>query len=715
MRIYASTSIAALTICLLTSGAHAQETPVPAESQIVEADEGDIIITAQRREERLQDVPASIAAFDGTMLEASGVISSDDLTRVIPGLNFSRTSFSAQPTIRGIGVRALNAGDESQVPIYLDGVYQPAPFAGFFELANIERVEVLRGPQGTLYGRNATGGAINIITQRPSREFGGRFSASYGRFDERILRGYLTGGAGPIAFDLAGVYYKDDGFIRDLVSGGMTGDRESLQVRGRMLWEITPNLEATLALGYVRSDDSSAMANQPINENTIARRPPNTGLFQYGTRPFESATDVDVGAELRQYSAALTLVGRFSGFNVTSISSYQNNRLIWAIDSDASTLNSSGFVATTNAESFYQEIYATSAGGSAFNWTVGGVYFHDDSGFDPLFVLAGSAVRTIRSRLVSNSFAAYAEGSYQFTDRLQFILGGRFTYERKDYQFELLPTRVEADASFSSFTPSGTLQYDVADNVNVYARIGQAFKSGLFNTAAASNIPVRPERVTQYEIGFKSEPARRVRFNVSAFYSDYTDLQLSARDPSGLVILRNAASAEIYGAEIEFQASPIRRLNLRAGATILRARYTDFPDAALFFPVLDANGQPIGGNSQVLRDASGFDLQKAPEYTFSLGGDYTFAALTGDVRLSANLYHSGPFSWETSNRIYQDPYTLVDAELSWSPASGAYRIGLWGRNLLNETYVSSVTVGAAADHQVHARPRTYGVRFEFNF
>ncbi len=211
-------------LCGVTTIASAQELEAQSDSDDTAIGNGDIVVTAQRREERLQDVPLAISAFSGEALQAQGINSTKDLTIVTPGLNFTQSSFSPQPTIRGIGTRGVSASEESVVPVYIDGVYQPFLASTVMELNNVERIEVLRGPQTALYGRNSTGGAINIITKTPDEAPTMQTSLSYGRFNEIIAKGYFSAGTEIIQADIAGLYSRDEGYIEDLrFPGNQTG------------------------------------------------------------------------------------------------------------------------------------------------------------------------------------------------------------------------------------------------------------------------------------------------------------------------------------------------------------------------------------------------------------------------------------------------------------------------------------------------------------
>ncbi|PZQ22615.1 MAG: hypothetical protein DI569_07755 [Sphingopyxis macrogoltabida] len=703
----------------LPHAGYAQEAAAPPadDAEQASAGIGDIVVTAQRREERLQDVPVAISAFSASTLETAEISSTQELTKLTSGLNFTRGAYAPQATIRGIGTRGVNAGDESVVPIFIDGVYQPFLVGGFIELNNLERVEVLKGPQGALLGRNATGGAINLITTTPSDEFRARASIGYGRFDLVEIKGYVSGGAGPIAADLGVIYSDDNGYIRNIVTGKKTGDRNGLSIRSKVKLDISDAVETTLTYSHVERFSADSV-NQPINGNSIGLRAPNNGIA--ATRPFETASNLAF-LDLNQDSLALSLTIRGSAFDVHGVASYQDNVARAPADSDGTSLVAAGFDNTYKSRSLYLENYLTSNGNGPFKWLVGAVYFHDRSTFDPLQAYSNGALALKAfSRQWTDSFAVYGQGSYDLTDRLTFTVSGRYTLEDKKAQFDrLAPTVLTGRRygdSFNRFTPSGTLSYEIVDGTNVYVKAGQAFKSGLFNSSTVATRAVDPEIVTQYEAGIKSDPLPWLRTNFAAYYTDYKDIQVTARDAvTGVPLLQNAASARIYGFEGDIAIRASQALNIRAGGSLLKATYKDFPDAVVTIPATNGMGVPIGGNVSVVRDVSGNDLAKMPRVSGHIGADYTVGVGGGQLVLAGNVNYEGKFYWDSLNRIKQKPVTLADASLSWAPDSEAWKVTVWGKNLFDEVYNSQIVTAAAGDAGSYAQPATYGVRFEVKF
>jgi iron complex outermembrane receptor protein len=692
--------------------AEAGQTATP-QTATAAANDADIVVTAQRREQRLQDVPATISAFSGNLLERTGIQSTRDLTLITPGLNFTQSSYSPQPTIRGIGTRGVSAGDESVVPVYVDGVYQPVLNATVMDLNSIERVEVLKGPQGTLFGRNATGGAINIITRTPQVDPMMDGSVSYGRYNEVISKLYATGGSGPVAADIAFVGRRDDGYINDIVTGETFGKVRGYSLRSKLRFEPSDSFDATLSYSHVDMHDSTPYATQPQNGNTLARRfDPNV---QLPTGQFETA--VTDSGELRSLgnSGSATFSLHLDGVNITSISGYQDYQLRGQADSDTTPVFVGNQFYTNFSKSFVQELYATGES-DRFNWIVGGTYFHDRSGVDPQVLLTRSfpsgalVVTDVNSSVKTESFAGYIQGSYDLTDALNVTVGGRYTRDRKNFFIVNNRTRatINADHTWSKFTPTGTIQYTFSPDLNVYLKAGQAFKSGIFPSTTFSGTPVDPETVTQYELGLKFAGDSGLRGTLAGFYTKYKNVQVNVRDPITLVsTLENAAAAELYGLDGDIAYTPIERLNLRAGISLIHAEYKDYREAQIFVPT------GLGGSAAATIDASGKKLIRTPFVSATAGFDYTADVGGGEASITLNASYIGKSYWEASNRLVEDPRVIANGEVSWGPIDKSYKLSLWVQNLFDERYHLFVLSSTTTDSQVYAKPITFGARASF--
>jgi iron complex outermembrane receptor protein len=725
-------SLAIAAPILMATPAMAQTAPAPdqpASTSLTQAepaaeprDSNDIVVTATRREERAQNIPAAISVIGGSTLTQTGITQTSDLSQVVPGLNFAQGSVAPQPTIRGIGSRGATPGDESAVPIYLDGVYQPYSPGLVFQLAGIDRIEVLKGPQGTLYGRNATGGAINIVTKAPTDGFSGSVLLGYGSYEQKTADFNVNLGSPTIAFNLSGHVEKDDGYMRDLNLGIRTARKDGFVLHPRL--RIAPSSRLTIDIGGFFSNffNTTAAANFPDHGNTSARL--NQPNLVYPTEPFTTTQNFPP-----KFKALQTLVSGAIKYDLdfaqlVSIAAYQHNKSAVALDTDATPLVQGESVNNASGRTWSEELYLTSSGNGPFAWTIGGSYIFDKSGYDYQI----SNYTTARTSLqTTEAIAGYFEGTYKITDQLSLTLGGRYTSESKDFRAQALVPATLAPtgpvstghALFSKFTPSGTLTYRFTPKTQAYIRIGQAFKSGLYNTGSLDTRVVRPETVTQYEFGVKSDPLPWLRTNVAIYYSKYDDQQVSARDPvTNAPLTQNAAKSNLYGYELELIFHPATGLNLNVGVAGTRARFDEFPAASINVPrPASACGSPtitMCGNTTAAKDLSGYVLPKVPGYTINVGLIYHKEAGPGVIDFAANFYRQGRSYWYPDNRLSQAPYNLVNGSVGYTLKDGL-SFTLWANNLFNQRYVATETSSTNGDFIYFARPRTLGGRVGFKW
>lgn len=717
-------------------------------------DGGDVIITAQRREERLQDVPLAVSAFSGQQLDKMNIQESDDLTKITPGLAFAQTGYTPQPTIRGVGTRGVSAGEESTVSLYIDGIYQPYMTNGSFKLNSIERIEVLKGPQSTLYGRNSTGGAINVITRDPPAGFDLRAQASYGSFNEYMAKLYIGGGTDTLAADISMVAWSADGYLNDIVSHSKRGDQNDYTVRAKLQWRPTDDFKLTLSAAHDMTKDLAANLGRPVNGNTIAARFTPTPVLPTGF--YDIAYGRDIPFKTITDNVALSGQYNFSGMSLNFVSSYMATETKLH-SNDPSATAARVFASYTSAapSSYYNEVYLQSAGESAFKWIFGGVYFKDKAPYTDYRIYTWApATNTFtftqhHNQVGTDSKAVYGQGTYDFDDHWALTVGARYTseekwMERRGYQTGrvagiarenepnlpyILPQTILADTKtkvrFTNFSPSVNLQYKVSSDLNFYVKAGSGFKSGIFSAGSSSLVPAQPEKITQYELGMKSQINSFTRFNVAIYYSDYKGLQAVSRDPITLApVLQNAATATIKGAEFELWTRPVDNLNIHAGLALSDGKYKKWdaaqvtiPQTAVDPPALTpcqlGTGALLGGNRSVFCNVAGNPIQRQPKVMALLGGDYTWPMSTGDITLAANAQYQSSFNWEPSGRMKEPGRTLIDAELSWNSPDDHYRLSVFGTNLTNKKYAQALSAAATSDLVTVARPRVVGVKLSY--
>jgi len=693
-------------------------------SQSVEASAGDIVVTARSSEERLQEVPVSVTAVDGGTLAKAGVNNTADLPAVVPGLRFPRSGQSQQPTIRGVGNRASGTANESSIALYIDGFYQPDSYASAFTLLQTQRIEVLRGPQGTLFGRNSTGGLINVITADPGRRFKGNFELRAGSFQELSGKGYLSGPiSNSVAADIAIYGYRNSGYIDDLVNGGNINHRRAFAARSKWIFDLGDDTRLVVSGSYMSDKDPSTYAYQPLNGNTRGK------LFgaPIPLKPRQSALSNATAPSLivQQSLGTARLTHNFDWATLSVEGSYGHTMNRFSADSDASTALLGGSSGHFKMDYQTAETRLVSSGSGPLQWIVGLFGFHAKTFIDPLSVPTfTNQVLTSESLLTgtapARSLAAFAEINYEIIPGLRATVGGRYTHEKRGYTARSDVTNfttgatsfqtVDRDISFKRFTPRAILQYVFSPQANIYASYSTGFKSGVFNAGSIAGTSVDPEKIKAYEAGFKTEPVRGLILNGSAFHYDYRNLQVSARDPAGgPSIFANAAKAKISGGELEAIASIGKDTKLRFGAAYLDAKYKEFTRAQVFDP-----NSTLTGNNAATRDVSGNRIQQSPKLTLSSTIDHAVKFDAGDLGLSLTAYYSDKFYWDPGNRIAQPSYVLVNGEVSWRFKNGL-RLAVWGENLANEDVFLTVVPSTNADAVVYDRPRRGGVSLSYSF
>ena len=556
---------------------------------------GTIVVTAQRREEAEVDVPISITTLGAEQLEAANVTELSDITTVTPGLRFDRQSQFVQPTIRGIGTSILTAGGGSNVGIYVDGFYSPNPAEADFELMNVESVQVLKGPQGTLFGRNTTGGAILIDTADPSFAPAVAGRVSYGSFNAFRAQAYATTGlTDTIAVDIEGLYSSGDAFQRNLATGKRDRSYENWQVRAGLLAELGP-VTATLRYQHAETDDPrSLLYNIYID--------PELGL---GTSEFYPeavyTTDPDFYAPGPDRSiltstldvVQLALEADLGFADLRSYTQYRDQDVDSSLDLDKTAITIFQFGLPVFNRTFTQEILLTSKPGPALQYTAGLFYLFNSDRYetylDSPVSAGGDRVRLGGSDAPTRSYAAFVDATYEISDSL-FLTGGiRYAHDTiTDAYYNLGTDQVFVpDQSSDSITPRIVLRYKPGPDSSIYASYSRGYKAAIVDVGGSCQNPpafacnqIEPESVNAFEMGYKLDGD--FSFEAAAFYYDYTNLQVSLFT-DGRAEIVNAAEAEIYGVEGAIGLNLGGGFSLNAGATYVHGRYTDFPGAPVYF------------------------------------------------------------------------------------------------------------------------------------
>lgn len=720
MKHAASKLMSRVSLCVLgglgiSGQATAQSAAANPEASSVDVEQGipDIVITAQRREERLQDVPIAVSVIGGRIGTLRGLDDTESLQNAVAGLNFTRLGSFATPFIRGVGTNAIAQGDENSVAIYIDGVYQLSPNSGVFSLNNIERTEVLKGPQGTLFGRNANGGVINVITRMPSDEPSLEASAGVGNYQTVEASFYATGAiASGLTADIS-VYGRNqaDGWGKNINDG--TDIFEGYEVTARTKWRWIPSdaTEVVISGGYAKARDDS-----------LSFRPARGELGADGVTTFPGFYNVnlDMGAYnlLEAWDASAHISQDFGWATLKSITAYQHINTTRPSDNDATPAAIQNVIAVDQYDhAFTQELQLQSSSGP-LQWIAGLFYLNGESGYrrpDGITIVGSSNgdlafVKVFGDQKIK-SYAGYAQATYSVTDATRITLGGRYTRDKRSIigNVELPPPlgalpSSQQKAHYSRFTYRVSLDHHFSDGIMAYATHSTGFKGGLFNNTAAGDPAARPEKLKAYEIGLKTTLLdRRLLLNGSAFLYDYKDIQANVYtgSSSGLIGLLNAAKARIKGIDMDLTAAPVKGLTVQAGLSYLDPEYRSFPGAPIYLP------NPDGGRTPIPGDAAGNQMIKTSKWQYNIGSQLEIPAGDGRVILAGNYSYRSSFYWEFSNAFKEDAQHMLAGSITWAPTE-RYSVKIWGKNLLDNHYVSNGLALTSGFLESPGAPRTFG-------
>lgn len=732
--LYAGTA-ALLGSCLFSAQAWSEKTHALEE----------IIVTAEKRAEGLQNIPLAITAILGESLENAGVKDVGDLVQVAPSLQFGTRQNNVFIAMRGIGQAGQDIGSQSGVTVSLDGVPLLNHFMMNPAFLDIERVEVLRGPQGTIEGRNATGGAIKVYSKSPSEDFEGGITLTAGNYNRVGSKGFINAPlSDQVKARLSFQSERADGWLKNKYLDRRNDDTVLDQLRGQILFEPSEDLTIHGIVDYVRnrSDPSfnvllgRAIADQPTHVELPGYPFPQNDIdnleFYINER---NRSDVE---HIRATIIATWDIG--DNATITSTTGYIDHEIdLTEIDVDLTPADATSFpLIGIYAKQYTQEFTLTTDLGSNADLVAGFFYMRGESS-EPLYMNSGG----IENYLIYlpaedlDSYAAYAQFRYYLSDKLRATIGGRYTLDKKSYEMDAsvgagaFNVLLTADNDWTAFTPRFVLDYTPTEDTLLYGSVSRGFKSGGFNTLGDITQPVNtfdPEYVWNYEVGLKAMMFdRKLRLGLTAFYADYKNLQqtvfrineeTSVRFPK----VENSSTADIKGIEFEIEASPVAGLKLTGSLTRLDATFGKFCNNDPLYPSMPTDA---GCENQGL-PAGAINLERntltqAPKWQVSVSGEYSFP-------VANNLEVTGRLGYKWQDRVYfdiynnplnsQESYGLLNASLSLSPADLKWSLTGWIRNAFDERYVSQgVTAPGVTPYQAGSlgAPRMYGATLDYRF
>lgn len=717
-----SAPCSALTLAIaLTLPAQAQETTTAYKGVLEE-----VTVTAQRRTERSLDVPISITALGADQLGRGDVQQLGDITKLTPGVRFDTTGGNAQPTIRGVGSAVVVAGGGSNVAVYTDGFYSPSPMMADIELMNIESVQVLKGPQGTLFGRNSTGGAVLVTTTDPSSDAGIKAEASYGSYNAQRYQVYATGGpTDTVGFDIAAVQRRGHGFVDNIVTGADDdGAYDNWAVRLGARWDISDRVTAVLRYSKSDKDDATYVADNLYSEGG---RIYSTGAFigaPVATRWDEVSNNYKPEFTLKSDSTQLKIVADLGFADLTSFTQVRNEVGVHKYDFDGSGVSLYDYIFDTHDDVFTQELLLSSTGEGRLRWTAGLFYFENDSAYkaNQASYYGGPFMRNGGSGVTTETLAVFGDLTYALHDKLFLTLGARYSQDEVTNAYFLdgvTLARVEVpDVDDKQVTPRIALRYEPTEESSLYASYSEGFKSGILNVGGGTmdHIEVDPEHIKAFEVGYKYNRGDFM-FDVAAFYYDYKDLQVASYIGASSVV-RNAANSTVYGVDAQLRYALTEHWEFSLGGTWLDASYEDFEESQSWSQCTDpvfCTGPNAGLFIPSYVDASDNQMQRSPEFTATAGVNYTTLVLDGELNLSGTLYHTSDFYFDSSESYRQDSYQLLSLRAQWTDPSGHYTFAVYGDNLTDEHYRSQVLPQFYGTLNTWGLPRTFGVSVRVEF
>jgi iron complex outermembrane receptor protein len=745
--------MARFTLCASTALAAVSAGPVlaqtsagmsgPQESQRM--NDADIVVTAMKRSENVQKVPAAITAVSSQTLQERGITQIADLKLAVPSLQVGSLFGNTNVTIRGIGLNLVNSAAPGPVAIHIDGVYQTVTALGDLSQVDLERVEVLRGPQGTVYGRNANAGAINFISKRPTDTFEGYVQASYATYNESRVQGVINIPISDRVKMRAVIDWKNrrDGFIKNVIPGvGDVEKGETLGGRLRLTADLTDTLTFDLSASQAHASGpqyGSLLRGKPSAVSIVAN--PVLAQAIVPTRSRHGAFDLPSALDLDSTLVAGSLTLDIGDVQAKSITGYQHSKGHYFADEDSTNIPYFPGDRVFKNRTFSQEVNLSGKIGPV-SAVLGGFYMNDKYYSDLTFpepsgvglFLAngapnpnasppGSELFFRQSPLTTKVYAGFGDATISVTDRLRLIGGIRINREElTDTLYGQLrkgpagavgtvtlvtcPLQTK-NLVFKSTTPRAGLQYDMSSGSNAYATFSKGFKDGGFNRTACGAV-YKPEKITAYEVGFKNRLFdNALTLNLSAFYYDYTDLQLIQQVGQSTSIT-NAASAKVKGFEAEAVWQPNEHWVVNANTTLLDTKYSNFTN-------VDALNRPLG--PQVL---DGNPLSNAPKESSNIGISYRTGDLGfGRLTFRTDVSHRSRTTFREFNRPEdsQSAYTIINLGLIWDSPDDRYRVRLYGTNVTNKVYISSLVGVELVGQRIITlgAPRQIGAEFRANF
>jgi iron complex outermembrane recepter protein len=766
-------------LLLAATGAIAMALPVssvfasePANDAAGDAEGGglsEVVVTANRRSESAQNVPIAVTAISAEQVAALGIQDPQMLQMVIPGLVMQRVSAFSTPFIRGVGSLTVSPTIETSTATYVDDVYVPSSTSALANLNSIEHLEVLKGPQGTLFGRNATAGVLQVFTKNPTATPSLDVTAGYANYDTYSGSIYASG---PLAQNVAAniaLYGSDqrDGFGHIINTGEPVGRNWDYGGRSKLL--VTPTDSLTL-LATVFFDKTFTQQGL-VTRAAYGTR--NAGGYLAPSYYYDMYSDVTPFITNKQYGASLKITQDFGFANLTSISAFQSARLTFQQEAQYGDPRPIIDVNQTGPQrTWTQEIRFGAAESARIKWIIGAFFFNDAGGVG-LYQFSGSIVgaandyaRTVDEQKTT-SYAGFGQVTIPLVADTNLTAGARYSHDDRtmtaasyikakglpDPPYTLAANSPQ-ETQFGSGTYRLSLDHQFGKDLLGYVAYNRGAKAGFFNTLLTPTLngkpiliapAVKPEKLDSYTAGFKAEFLdHKLRVNTEGFYYKYKDIQLTQNTLTSPVFT-NAGAATFKGVDIDVTARPIPDLTLAAGAELMKGTYDSYANGAFLvynpspggncnFTVIPGGPVPCGGRAIPPHynpvtgtwNLAGNDTVNTPQVSLTFEANYTFHTTIGPVDVNGALKHTGAYYADADNGLgqvapssqgndRQRAINIVNASVAWHSPGDAWLVRLWGANLTDVQYFSLGAESAPAIRWNPAPPRTYGITVSRHF
>lgn len=693
----------------------------------------EVVVTAQHRSERLQDVAVSVSAFGADQLQKADILTLDKIGSRTPNLYVVDRGAQNNNSFSVRGINAINNAPtiDPAIGIYLDGVYLGRNTFFSQSLYDVERVEVLRGPQGALYGRNALGGAVNVITRKASSP-DRMIDASAAEYDRLTLTGAVGGDiTETFSARVAATFNKRDGYVDDTFAGEQVGDQEFKAGRLSLQFRPNPQLTFDLAADMSLATGSDASIEDAIGAGTGGAVPVALAFGYQPGDPFDRKVSYDSRPSDRLENTGMTLTTSYeasTGISLTSITGWRRFEEEYFSDADRLPYAIFNSAYQNRSKQFSQEVRIATPSERRLSILAGAYYFRENLR-DEASIIIGNDLKALfgvpallpqvasyEADARARSYAVYGEGRFRATESVSVVVGGRYTHEKKTLDFAqassppiaaaLLPPVPAFQRNYDEgrFTPSASVEWKPAGNVLAFAKVSTGFKSGGFNArfpGPQEDVAFDAERLTSYELGIKSDLLdRRLRLNGSLFHIDHRDKQVQTFDG---VRNRtdNAAKVKTDGFEVELEAAPARGLTLTGGVGYVDAKYKTY----------------VGPGGV---DFSGLKVDNTPDWTINAAAEYAVELpMLGTTTARVEYNHVGEVFYTVNNdpELRTGGYDLVNLRLTVEPREGL-SVSAFATNLTDEEYVAfgfDQSASTGLKHLSLGAPRVFGVAARVGF